>query len=54
MGQRRGVPRASAPGHRLERCAVRLYVRRGFSDAGLRLPLREGSDVMTMSMTKDL
>lgn len=34
--------------------AVRLYVRRGFSDAGLRLPRREGSDVMTMSMTKDL
>ena len=34
--------------------AVRLYVRCGFSDVGLRLPLREGSDVMTMSMTKDL
>ena len=34
--------------------AVRLYVRCGFSDAGLRLPLRDGSDVMTMSMTMDL
>jgi ribosomal protein S18 acetylase RimI-like enzyme len=34
--------------------AVRLYVRCGFADAGLRLPLREGSDVMTMSMTMDL
>ena len=34
--------------------AVRLYERCGFSDAGLRLPLREGSDVMTMSMTMDL
>jgi GNAT superfamily N-acetyltransferase len=34
--------------------AVRLYVRCGFSDAGLRMPLREGSDIMTMSMTKDL
>lgn len=34
--------------------AVRLYVRCGFSDAGLRVPLREGSDVMTMSMTMEL
>ena len=34
--------------------AVRLYVRCGFSDAGLRMPLREGSDIMTMSMTMDL
>ncbi len=34
--------------------AVRLYVRCGFSAAGLRVPLREGSDVMTMSMTMDL
>jgi ribosomal protein S18 acetylase RimI-like enzyme len=34
--------------------AVRLYERCGFSDAGLRVPLREGSDVMTMMMTMDL
>ena len=34
--------------------AVGLYVRCGFSDAGLRKPLREGSDVMTMSMTMEL
>jgi ribosomal protein S18 acetylase RimI-like enzyme len=34
--------------------AVRLYVRCGFADAGLRVPLREGSDVMTMSMTMKL
>jgi GNAT superfamily N-acetyltransferase len=34
--------------------AVGVYVRCGFSDAGLRLPLREGSDVMTMFMTMDL
>ena len=33
--------------------AVRLYTRAGFSDEGLRLPLREGSDVTTMSMTMD-
>jgi ribosomal protein S18 acetylase RimI-like enzyme len=34
--------------------AVRLYVRCGFSDAGLRVPLREGSDALTMSMTMEL
>jgi ribosomal protein S18 acetylase RimI-like enzyme len=34
--------------------AVRLYTRCGFSDGGRRLPLREGSDVVTMSMTMDL
>jgi len=34
--------------------AVRLYVRCGFADAGLRLPVREGSDVITMSMTMAL
>ena len=34
--------------------AVGLYVRCGFSDAGLRLPLREGSDIITMSMTMEL
>ncbi len=34
--------------------AVRLYTRCGFSDEGRRLPLREGSDIMTMSMTRDL
>ena len=34
--------------------AVGLYLRCGFSDAGLRLPLREGSDIITMSMTKEL
>lgn len=31
--------------------AVRLYTRAGFSDEGIRLPLRDGSDVTTMSMT---
>jgi GNAT superfamily N-acetyltransferase len=34
--------------------AVRLYTRCGFSDEGRRLPLREGSDIITMSMTMDL
>lgn len=34
--------------------AVRLYLASGFSDEGHRLPLREGSDVVTMSMMKDL
>ena len=34
--------------------AVRLYTQCGFTDAGLRLPLREGSDIDTMSMTIDL
>ncbi len=34
--------------------AVRLYTRCGFTDTGRRLPLREGSDVVTMSMTMDL
>lgn len=34
--------------------AVRLYRRCGFSDEGRRLPLREGSDVATMSLTMDL
>jgi ribosomal protein S18 acetylase RimI-like enzyme len=34
--------------------AVRLYERCGFTDAGLRLPLREGSDIVTMSMKMDL
>lgn len=34
--------------------AVRLYLRCGFSDEGRRLPLREGSDVVTMSLTMDL
>jgi GNAT superfamily N-acetyltransferase len=33
--------------------AVRLYGRMGFSDLGDRLPLRDGSDVLTMSMTRD-
>ena len=34
--------------------AVRLYARCGFTDAGRRLPLREGSDIVTMSMKMDL
>ncbi len=34
--------------------AVRLYTRCGFSDEGGRLPLREGSDIVTMFMTRDL
>jgi GNAT superfamily N-acetyltransferase len=34
--------------------AVRLYTRSGFADNGDRGPLREGSDVMTMSMTMEL
>jgi len=34
--------------------AVRLYERVGFSDEGPRIPLREGSDVMTMTMTMGL
>jgi GNAT superfamily N-acetyltransferase len=34
--------------------AVRLYLRCGFADEGQRMPLREGSDVVTMSMTMDL
>jgi ribosomal protein S18 acetylase RimI-like enzyme len=34
--------------------AVRLYERCGFTDAGLRLPLRDGSDISTMSMKIDL
>ncbi len=34
--------------------AVRLYARSGFSDEGSRVPLREGSDVVTMIMTMDL
>lgn len=34
--------------------AVRLYRRCGFSDEGRRAPLREGSDVMTMSMIMHL
>jgi GNAT superfamily N-acetyltransferase len=33
--------------------AVRMYARMGFSDLGDRLPLRDGSDVLTMSMTRD-
>ena len=34
--------------------AMRLYERCGFADEGVRLPLRAGSDVTTMSMTMDL
>jgi ribosomal protein S18 acetylase RimI-like enzyme len=34
--------------------AVGLYTRCGFSDTGKRLPLREGSDIITMSMTLGL
>jgi GNAT superfamily N-acetyltransferase len=34
--------------------AVRLYLWCGFSDEGRRMPLREGSDVVAMSMTMDL
>lgn len=34
--------------------AARLYARCGFIDEGLRLPLRDGSDVVTMSMTMGL
>ena len=34
--------------------AVSLYSRCGFTDAGRRLPLREGSDIVTMSMKMDL
>lgn len=34
--------------------ATRLYERCGFADEGVRLPLRAGSDVTTISMTKDL
>jgi GNAT superfamily N-acetyltransferase len=34
--------------------AMRLYERCGFTDEGVRLPLREGSDILTMSMTMDL
>jgi ribosomal protein S18 acetylase RimI-like enzyme len=34
--------------------AVHLYTRCGFTDAGGRLPLREGSDIMTMTMKMDL
>ena len=39
---------------RSNEAAVRLYMRRGFSDEGLRAPLREGSGVVTMSMTMGL
>ena len=34
--------------------AIRLYERGGFLDDGDRVPLREGSDVVTMSMTRSL
>jgi ribosomal protein S18 acetylase RimI-like enzyme len=34
--------------------AIRLYERCGFLDSGDREPLREGSDVVTMSMTRSL
>jgi ribosomal protein S18 acetylase RimI-like enzyme len=34
--------------------AIRLYERCGFLDNGDREPLREGSDVVTMSMTRSL
>jgi ribosomal protein S18 acetylase RimI-like enzyme len=34
--------------------AVRLYMRSGFSDEGRRMPLREGSGVVTTMMTMDL
>jgi GNAT superfamily N-acetyltransferase len=34
--------------------AVRLYAGCGFSDEGRRLPLREGSDIVAMSMMMDL
>jgi ribosomal protein S18 acetylase RimI-like enzyme len=34
--------------------AVRLYERCGYLDAGDRTPLHEGSDVVTMSMTRSL
>jgi GNAT superfamily N-acetyltransferase len=34
--------------------AMRLYERCGFIDEGVRLPLRDGSGVMTTSMTMDL
>ena len=34
--------------------AIRLYERCGFTDEGVRLPLRAGSDVTAMSMTMDL
>ena len=34
--------------------AIRMYRRCGFTDEGVRLPLREGSDIVTMSMKMDL
>jgi ribosomal protein S18 acetylase RimI-like enzyme len=34
--------------------AVRLYLRSGFSDEGRRMPLREGSNVVTTMMMLDL
>ena len=34
--------------------AIHLYERCGFSDEGVRLPLRDGSGVVTTSMTMDL
>lgn len=34
--------------------AMRLYERCGFTDEGVRLPLRAGSDVTAISMTMDL
>ena len=34
--------------------AIDLYERCGFSDEGVRLPLRAGSDIITMSMKLDL
>ena len=54
VGALAGLPGAPAPGHRDERRAMRLYERCGFTDEGVRLPLRAGSDMTTMSMTMDL
>lgn len=34
--------------------AIRLYERCGFTDEGRRIPLRDGSDVVSMTMTKAL
>ena len=55
LGALTGLPGAPAPGDGDERRGG-ASLRRGAdsSDEGVRLPLREGSDMITMSMTMDL
>lgn len=49
-----GFPRIRLRVTESNAAAVRLYVATGFLETGERAPLRDGSDVITMTMTKGL